>query len=212
MLYGPSPSSTLMLVFPRFNRVRSGQPLWTSQRNPRLQKRRSERTPMSQWSQCQPTPCSSGTRRPTSKLRTPTPPSGRCQRSWPPCGTDWEKNRNRYILQTLMKVYFLKMLKKKQQLTFHLFLLHSTQNLIIVLVEMFKWSHQESQTQSPLRPYQFDDLPIFYLKLNYSFLQVTFGKHFTLYVAAYHLIKDSTSFSSTLKGKKWKDLKKKKVI
>lgn len=93
--------NSIFFLFLCLNRERSDQPQWTSQRNPRRPKKRSERTPMSPWSQCQPMPCSSGTRRPTSKPRTPTPPLGRCQRSWPPCGMVWGKNRNRYIPKTV---------------------------------------------------------------------------------------------------------------
>lgn len=59
---------------------RRGRRPWTSPRNPKHQRRRSERTLTSQWSRCRPTLCSSGTPRPTSKPRIPTPPLERCQR------------------------------------------------------------------------------------------------------------------------------------
>ncbi|KAI2594913.1 TOX high mobility group box family member 2, partial [Homo sapiens] len=58
-------------------------------------RRRKRRTPMSRRSLCRPTHSSSETLRPPSRVRTPVPLSVTCPKSWPPCGTAWERNRSR---------------------------------------------------------------------------------------------------------------------
>lgn len=55
------------------------------------------KTPMSHKSRFQRTHSSSETPRQRLKARTPMLLSGRCRRSWPPCGTAWLRNRNRCL-------------------------------------------------------------------------------------------------------------------
>ena len=65
-------------------------------KRPRTQRRRRRRIPMSHRNLCQPTHSSSETLRLPSRDRTPARPSGMCPKSWPPCGTAWERSRSRW--------------------------------------------------------------------------------------------------------------------
>lgn len=94
---------SISFSFPTRSWLRSGllQRWWSPSPNPR--KRRRRRTPMNPQSLCQPMPCSSETLRQPLRDRIPTPPLEMYPRSWPPCGMDWGRSRNRYVKETYAK-------------------------------------------------------------------------------------------------------------
>lgn len=78
-----------------YRSVKSVQ-LQMPEKSPRHPRKRRRKTQMSPRSPSQPTHCFFETLRRPLRVRTPTLRLGKFPRSWRPCGTVWERNRNRY--------------------------------------------------------------------------------------------------------------------